>query len=83
LTHRSDRVVEFHTPPHSEGLGTQFGFTPNDEPVNGMAITLLGEDEDYAPSLELLCVRLKPEEEFLASVIIQQFERTGAEPERD
>lgn len=48
-----------------------------------MAITLLGEDEDYAPSLELLCVRLKPEEEFLASVIIQQFERTGAEPERD
>jgi hypothetical protein len=27
LTYRSDRVVEFRTPPHSEGLGTQLGFT--------------------------------------------------------
>jgi hypothetical protein len=83
LTYRSDRVVEFRTPPHSEGLGTQFGFTPNDEPVNGVAIILLGESPDDTPSLELLLVRLKQENELLASVIIQQFERNGVAPEKD
>jgi hypothetical protein len=82
LTYRSDRVVEFRTPPHSEGLGTQFGLTPNDQPINGVAI-LFGESPDGPPSLALLFVRLKPEEEFLAPVIIQQFERSGAEPEPD
>ena len=83
LTYRSDRVVEFRTPPHSEGLGTQFWFTQNDEPVNGVAIIMLGESPDDPPSLKLLFVRLKPENEFLASAIIQQFERNDAAPETD
>ena len=84
LTYRSDLVVEFQTPPHSEGLGTQYGLTPNDEPINGVAIILEGESPGEPPSLELLTVRLMPDKDYLTSQIIQQFERDcGVSPPKN
>jgi hypothetical protein len=80
LTYRSDLVVEFQTPPHSEGLGTEFGLTQNDQPINGVAI-MKGEKPEESPYLEFLTVRLMPDKEGLTTQIIQQFERDCAAQE--
>jgi hypothetical protein len=76
LTYRSDRVVEFRTPPHSDGFGTDFGVTQNDEPINGVVI-LSGEG---LYSITLLVLRLTPDQDDLTRYIIQQFERDEGEP---
>jgi hypothetical protein len=73
LTYRSDQVVEFQTPAHSEGLGTVNQLKQSDEPIDGVAI-LQGE----TPDLLLVTVRLPPEVNELTSQIIQQVERESA-----
>lgn len=49
LTYQSDLVVQFQTPPHSQGLGTTFGLTPNNEPINGVVI-MQGTGAEESPS---------------------------------
>ena len=66
LIRRTDRVVEYQTPPRSEGLGTVYLLKPNDDPVDGVAI-LQGE----TPDLLMLRVRLPRELRDLAAAIIQ------------
>jgi uncharacterized RDD family membrane protein YckC len=74
LIFQSDRIVEYQTPPHSEGLGTTVGsLQANDYPVNAVAI-LKGQ----APDLLILMVRLPPGLNDLTSHIIQQMERDNA-----
>jgi hypothetical protein len=80
LTYRSDLVVQFQTPPHTKGLGTEFGLTPNDEPINGVVI-MQGVGAEESPSLEFLIVRLMPDNGDLTAQIVQQFERDCAAPE--
>jgi hypothetical protein len=73
LTYRSDQVVEFQTPAHSEGLGTASSLKQNDEPIDGAAIL-----EGQTPDLLLLTVRMAPEVNDLTSQIIQQVESDSA-----
>jgi len=71
LTYRSDHIVEYQTPPHSEGLGTDSRWlTANDTPINGVII-LQGEPPDAA----ILNVRLRSGMNRLTPYIIHQFER--------
>jgi hypothetical protein len=79
LIYRNDLVVQFQTPPHTMGLGTEFGLTPNDEPINGVVI-MQGAGAEESPSLEFLIVRLTPDYGDLTAQIVQQFERDCAAP---
>jgi hypothetical protein len=60
------RLVQFQTPPHSEGLGTMGHFKANDDPIDGVAIL-----EGQNPDLLMLRVRLPREQRYLAQIIIQ------------
>ena len=71
LTARTEDMVEYETPPHSKGLGTDTGMTPDDNPVQGAAVLQNGE----WPCLRLLSVRLPPDMKRMTTDIIQQFER--------
>jgi hypothetical protein len=62
---QTDRLVQFETPPHSEGLGTRDGLEANGDPVEGVAIL-----HEEAPDLLMLRVRLPKEQRDLAPVII-------------
>jgi hypothetical protein len=80
LVYKGDRLVEFRTPPNSEGLGTMTSrLEPNEQPIQGVA-TLVGEMPEV--SLLLLTVRLPPEMNELKPAIIQQLERQAATSER-
>jgi hypothetical protein len=71
---QTDRTVEYQTPPHTEGLGTETSVLRATEyPINGIAI-LVGEE----PDLVSLVVRLPPDMNGLTSPIIQQIERENA-----
>jgi hypothetical protein len=70
---QSDRIVEFQTPPHSEGLGTISWLRANDSPITGVEIL---EDEEL--DLFSVAVRLPPDMTDLTSPIIQQIERDNA-----
>jgi hypothetical protein len=70
LNYRSGEIVEFWTPPGSEGLGTASRLQKNDSPIRGVAI-LIGE----APDLVQLSVRLPSEMSDLTQAIIQHAER--------
>jgi len=70
LMYKGDRIVEYQTPPHSEGLGTASWLQANDYPISGVAI-LEGEE----PDVLILHVRMPPDMAHLTSHIIQQFER--------
>jgi len=61
------RLVQFQTPPHSEGLGTMSRLKANDDPVDGVAIL-----EGPTPNLPMLRVRLPLKQRDLAPAIIQQ-----------
>jgi hypothetical protein len=74
LTAQTDSMVEYETPPHSEGLGTHAGLAANDNPIQGVAILQNGE----WLYLWLLGVRLPPDMKDLASDIIQQMERENS-----
>lgn len=66
---QTDRLVEFRTPPHSQGLGTTNRLRANDDPINGVAI-LQGD----TPDLLMLRVRLPRELRELTPVIVHQFQ---------
>ena len=65
LTLQGDRLVQFLTPPHSQGLGTINWVRPNDDAIDGVAIL-----EGPTPNLVMLNVRLPRELHNLAPVII-------------
>lgn len=70
LTYKSKRLVEYKTPPQTDGLGTYSSLKKNDSPIEGVAI-IVGE----APDLLLLFVRLPSELNGLTPVIVHQVER--------
>jgi hypothetical protein len=70
LIAQTERIVQFQTPPHSEGLGTMSHFKPDDDPIDGVAIL-----EGQTPNLLMLRVRLPRELRDLAPIIIRQMER--------
>jgi hypothetical protein len=73
LIFQSRWIVEYQTPPHSEGLGTMSRLRANDYPINGAAIL-----QGQTPDLLFLGVRLPPDMNDLASPIVQQVERDNA-----
>jgi len=70
LTYKSEKVVEYRTPAHTEGLGTLSWLKKNDSPIEGVAI-LVGR----TPDLLLLAVRLPATLSGLAPAIIREAER--------
>jgi hypothetical protein len=73
LTYRSKSVVEYETPPQTEGLGTHSFLKKNKDPIAGVAI-LAGQN----PDLILLSVRLPSDQIALTRVIVDQIEREVA-----
>jgi len=71
LNYRTDRIVEFQTPPHSEGLGTVERVQKNNDPIDG-AVILAGQPSD---GLSLVTVRLPSGTRSLKPNIIRQFEQ--------
>lgn len=67
-------VVEYHTPPNAEGLGTQSRLRRNKNAIDGVVILLDGGEH-----MSRLAVRLPPDSRDLKSIIIQQFEEKNAE----
>jgi hypothetical protein len=72
LKYHGDVTVEFQTPANTEGLGTEFGLQPNDQPISGVAALKWDGEDIY---LVGLAVRLMPDTRDLTAQIIQQFER--------
>ena len=70
LTYKSDRVVEFRTPPRTEGLGTHSRLQTNDDWIRGVYI-LEGPETD----LLKLTMRLPANLRSLESPIQGQFEK--------
>ena len=70
LAYKSDRIVEYQTPPSTDGLGTQPWVKKNASPIDGVAM-LIGE----TPDLVLLSVRLPSELTRLTPAIVGQLER--------
>jgi hypothetical protein len=68
LTYRSERVVEYETKPHSQGLGTYFRLLPDGNSIHGVAIL----PPDF--NLQHLAVRLPKNMNDLSPIIIRQFE---------
>jgi len=73
LTYRSSEIVEYQTPPNTDGLGTHSRLRKNADPISGVEI-LTGPET----SLVLLAVRLAPNLTDLTPVIIRQVERDAA-----
>ena len=83
LKYKSDQVVEYSTPPDSEGLGTMNGMHPNNESIDGVAILYSKTpprpgDWNNRVELLLVSVRLPPEMKDLKSQIIA-YEETARE----
>jgi hypothetical protein len=77
LTYRSKAVVEYRTPPQTEGLGTQSRI-PKNGPIYGVAIVI-----GNTPDLLLLSVRLPPGLTGLTSGVVAQVERDAARLRHD
>ena len=75
LHYRSKGVVEYETPPQTEGLGTRSRLQKSDRAITGVEI-LSGPNEEL--DLASLSVRLPQGSEDLARVIVQQAEREAA-----
>jgi len=73
LTYKGTTVVEYKTPPQTEGLGTHSSLLKNGSPIEGVAI-LIGQ----TPDLLLLSVRLPPDLTGLTSAIVRQVESDPA-----
>lgn len=78
LGYRSKTVVEYRTPPQTDGLGTYSWLEKNGSPIEGAAI-LVGP----SPDLMLLAVRLPPDLNGLTPTIINNFERDAARIDAD
>jgi hypothetical protein len=74
LTYKGREMVEYLTPPQTEGLGTRSRLTKNDEPITGVA-AIGGPETD----LLILSMRLPSDMADLAPVITQQVEREWTE----
>jgi len=75
LTRRGTDVVEYLTPPNSDGLGVaESRLKPSNDPISGVAI-LQGEDTD----LLFLAARLPPDLAVLTPTIVTQFEKDAVE----
>lgn len=70
LTYKSNRVVEYKTPPQADGLGTHSSLKKNGNPIAGVAM-IVGQ----TPDLLLLSVRVPSEFSELTSAIVRQVER--------
>lgn len=77
LTYRSNKVVEYKTPPNSDGLGTSSMLLKDASPISGVAI-LVGAD-NY---LYHLSSRLPPKLAAVAAAITRQVERDVAKSGR-
>jgi len=77
LIYKSKEMVEYITPPNSDGLGTRSRLLKNGDPISGVAI-LSGEEL----SLTHLSLRLPAEMNDLAAVIISKIEQDSAAKER-
>ena len=73
LTYKNKNVVEYQTPPQTEGLGTRLRLQKNASPISGVEI-ITGEELN----LESLAVRLPPDMSDSKATIIQQVEREAA-----
>jgi hypothetical protein len=73
LTIRSDKVVEYQTPPNSEGLGTMLGLPKNDNPIDGVVILFSGDGFNVLH----LAVRLPSDMHELTSHIVKQWEQNS------
>jgi hypothetical protein len=76
LVYSTKELVEYQTPPQTEGLGTQSRLLKNIDPILGVAM-LVGRVKEREPSLLLLAVRLPSEMASLSSAIIRQTEYEG------
>lgn len=72
LIHHGDSIVEYRTPPRTEGLGTMSWLQASDYPIEGVEIL---EGEEVEPDLIGLYLRLPPALNYLALPIIRQIER--------
>ena len=71
LTYKSKSIVEYVTPPQTEGLGTSSSLVKNDREIRGVAM-LVGQ----TPDLIRLAVRLPAAMSIIhASAVVQQAER--------
>jgi hypothetical protein len=69
LKYLNDEIVEFETPPHTKGLGSETGLVPNNDPIRGVAIL-----KQKGISVFHLSLRLPPNMDSLVPAIIHQFE---------
>lgn len=79
LTYKSKSMVEFETPPNSNGIGTQSYLRKNSEPIIGIAALVFDYANHEWPSSLQLSMRLPPEMHDLAPIIIKQAERDVTE----
>ncbi len=77
LEYKSDWMVEYRTPPHTEGLGTDSHLQKNDDWIDGVVI--LQGPETYLTKLTL---RLPEDSNTLESAIRAQFEKESDNPPR-
>jgi hypothetical protein len=70
LIYKNKETVEYETPAHRDGLGTQSRLQKNGDPIRGVAI-LFGPDTD----LLFVAMRLPSEMNDLNSIIVEQVER--------
>jgi hypothetical protein len=74
LTYRNDSVVEYHTPPNAEGLGTVSRLRKDSDPIDGVAIFATDDD---ASSINIIAVKLPSDMDDLKPIIIKQYELDG------
>lgn len=60
LIYKNKELVEYQTPPQTEGLGTQSRLLENTDPIHGVAM-LVGLAKEGEPGLLFLAVRLPSE----------------------
>jgi hypothetical protein len=77
LAYKSKKLVEYETPPQTEGLGTQSRLQPNTRSIRGAAI-LVGQ----VPDLLLLAIRLRDSQSSLTAAIVRQCERDSTTKQR-
>ena len=73
LVYKSKASLEYRTATHMDGLGTHSGLSPNDSPIDGVAM-LVGDDHD----LVHLAVRLPLDLRALMPAIMRHFEQDAA-----
>ena len=69
LVRKTDQIVEFRTPPHSEGLGTLGRLKKDRGWIDGVALI-----QRPTPNLRFLNVRLPPVMGYLSNYIVRQVE---------